>query len=310
MGSVTLPEIDPVATPALPSPLVLDQTTTGWVTLRVTVPAEDADLAAGLLWSAGVAGIEERSVPVPCPTLEGTCVQLWAGATADVAPEAVRALGGRWAADVVAVEGDAWLDAWKAYARACRVGSRLVVVPAWQPVPDWVGTDDVVVRLEPGRAFGSGAHATTRLCLGELEAQVAPGARVLDVGCGSGVLSVAAALLGADEVVAVDIDPEAHRATTANAVENDVVDRVRVVRPSLAEVTGTFTVIVANIGAATLTSLAPLVVERTAPGGTVVLSGLLEDQVADVTAAFEAEGAQLTATAADGEWRALVVRRT
>ena len=289
---------------------MLDQSTSGWVTLRVTVPAEDADVAAGVLWSAGVAGIEERSTPVPCPTAEGTCVQLWAGATAEVAPVAVQALAGRWPTDVVAVEGDAWLDAWKAYARPTRVGSRLVVVPAWQPMPDWVGADDVVVRLEPGRAFGSGAHATTRLCLGELETQVGPGARVLDVGCGSGVLAVAAALLGADEVVAVDIDPEAHRATTVNAVENDVGDRVRVVRPTLADVTGQFTVVVANIGAATLAALAPLVVERTAPGGAVVLSGLLEDQVAAVTAAFEAEGAHLAATAADGEWRALVVRRT
>nr|WP_249420246.1 50S ribosomal protein L11 methyltransferase [Rhabdothermincola salaria] len=286
----------------------MDLTTEPWVTLRVTVPAEEADLAAGVLWSAGVAGIEERSVAVPCPTTEGSCVQLWAGTTAELAPEALRALDGRWSADVVPVEDDAWLDAWKAYARPWRAGSRLVVVPAWQDAPAWVGVDDVVVHLDPGRAFGSGAHATTRLCMGELEAQVAPGARVLDVGCGSGVLAVAAALLGADEVVAVDIDPEAHRATTANAAENDVADRVRVVRPSLAEVTGEFTVVVANIGAATLTALAPMVVARTAPGGTVVLSGLLQDQVDLVTAAFEAEGAQLATTAADGEWRALVVR--
>lgn len=293
----------------LPSPVVLDPVADPWVTLRVTVPAGEADLVAGHLWSAGVSGIEERTLPVPCPDEGGTCVELLAGITACGADGALEVLGGRWMAEVVPVEGDAWLDTWREYARAWRAGGRLVVAPTWQDLPEWAGPQDVVVRLDPGRAFGSGAHPTTRLCLTVLEDQVASGSRVLDAGCGSGVLAVAAALLGASAVEAVDIDPEALRATAANAGVNGVAGTVRATNPTVDRVEGTFGVVVANIAAATLVALAPGLAVRAEPGGTVVLSGLLADQVDDVVEAFAAEGLARCTTAADGEWRALVLRR-
>jgi ribosomal protein L11 methyltransferase len=286
---------------------VLDLTASPWVTVRVVVPTDEAEHVIGRLWDGGVAGIEER----PGPTHEdGTAtVELLAGVPASDVVGVLEALAGPWTADVVSVEDDTWLDAWRDWARAWRAGSRLVVVPAWTDPPDWVGHDDVVLRLDPGRAFGSGAHATTRLCLAELEGRVGEGDEVLDVGCGSGVLAVAAARLGARRVEAVDIDPEAVRATTDNALTNAVSSVVGASTTPVEDVTGEFAVVVANIGAATLVGLAPALVARTTPAGTIVLSGLLAEQADLVTAAMEQEGAALVGTAADGEWRALVLER-
>ena len=132
---------------------------------------------------------------------------------------------------------------------------------------------------------------------------------MLDIGCGSGVLSVAAALLGAGVVEAIDIDPEAVRATEANAVRNGV---PLVVRSSLArpeDVAGTASLVVANIGAAALVAMAASVMAKVEPGATLVLSGVLDEQVASVRRAYEAVGAVSAGGAADGEWRALVLVR-
>lgn len=271
------------------------------------VTPDDADVVAADLWDAGAAGIEER--PVRTPGGAPPAVELLAGLPAERADEAMAAVGGRWPADLVPVEGDEWLDAWRQWARPWRAGSRLVVVPAWLEPPAWVGPDDLVVHLDPGRAFGSGAHATTRLCLAELEHRVRRGDRVLDVGCGSGVLAVAAARLGADHVEAIDIDPEAVRATSANAERNGVADRVRATLTPVEDVREGADVVVANIGAATLRALAAHLVGAAQPGGTVVLSGVLDGQVEPVAAAVAAAGAEVAGTGADGEWRVLVFSR-
>jgi ribosomal protein L11 methyltransferase len=275
--------------------------------LRAVVSVADADVAAGDLWDAGAAGIEERSVKAS----EGApaMVELLAGVPAARADAALAAVGGRWPVDATPVEGEEWLDAWREWARPWRAGSRLVVVPAWLEVPAWAGADDLVLCLDPGRAFGSGAHATTRLCLAELEHRVRPGARVLDVGTGSGVLALAAARLGATHVEAVDIAPDAVEAASGNADRNGVADRVHPSLTPIEDVAGEFDVVVANIGAATLTALAPHLVAAVRPGGTLVLSGVLAEQVEVVAAAVTGVGVSACATAADGEWRALVFAR-
>jgi ribosomal protein L11 methyltransferase len=279
-----------------------------WVTIRAFVPTDEVDVAVAALWDAGVAGIEERTA---APATGGPTprVELLAGAPAEAAGAALTAVAHRWPAEAVPVHGDQWLDTWRDWARAWRAGSRLVVVPAWLEVPAWVGADDVVVHLDPGRAFGSGAHATTRLCLAELEARVAPGATVLDVGCGSGVLAVAAARLGAETVDAIDIDPEAVAATTANAEANEVGGSVHATPTPLGRITGTYDVVVANIGAATLRAMAPDLVRTCRPGGTIVVSGVLAEQADAVGAALAEAGARAAGGAADGEWRALVATR-
>lgn len=285
---------------------MLEPSLCAWVSVRVVVPADDADLAAGLLWTGGVCGIEERARGGPAG---GGVVELLAGVPEPDVRAVEAALGGRWPVEVVPVEGDEWLDAWRAWARPWRAGSRLVVVPAWLEAPAWTGGEDVVVTLDPGRAFGSGAHATTRLCLAELETRVRPGHRVLDVGCGSGVLSVAAARLGAAAVLALDIDPEAVRATTDNAARNAVAERVAAGLTPVGDVGDRHDVVVANIGAATLIGLAPVLADRVDEGGVLVLSGLLADQGAAVADAVLTAGLVPAGTAADGEWRVLAFQR-
>jgi ribosomal protein L11 methyltransferase len=276
---------------------------THWVTLRLVVDEDQVELATAALWDAGVAGIEERTVRDG----QGAArVELLAGAPADLADQVSAAVEQRWTIEVAPVEGDEWLDEWRRWARPWRAGGRLVVVPQWLDLPEWLGRDDLVVRLDPGRAFGSGAHATTRLCLAELEHRVSPGDRVLDVGAGSGVLAVAAAHLGAADVEAVDIDEEAVRATAANAVLNAVDGVVRASCTPVERAEGGRDLVVANIGADTLVALAPHLVRALRPGGVLVLSGVLACQAEAVGTAVVAAGATIAGTAADGDWRALV----
>lgn len=272
-----------------------------WVTLRLVAPRADVDLAVAALWEAGVAGIEER------PAGEG--VELRAGVPAGALDPVLAALGERWPTEVEAVDDTAWRDAWRAHARAWRAGRRIVVAPAWTPLPDWAGSDDLVVRIDPGQAFGSGSHPTTRDCLAELETLVGPGSTVLDAGSGSGVLAVAAALLGAARVRAVDVDPEAVRATAANVGAAGVADRVEVSDDPVGAGAEPVDVVVANIGAATLEELADDLVAALAPAGTLVLSGLLAEQVDRVLDRYRARGLVVRRTVADGEWRTVVLDR-
>jgi ribosomal protein L11 methyltransferase len=272
----------------------------GWATVVVRLAAEELDEVSGRLWAAGVAGIEERD------ERDGS-VELRAGVAASALDAVVAALADHeLSVEAVADDGG---DAWRAFARSWRAGERLVVVPAWLDPSADVHADDLVVTLDPGRAFGSGAHPTTRLCLAELEQLVRPGDAVADVGCGSGVLAVVAARLGARPVRAVDVDPEAVRATAANALANGVGDVVVAAdQPATALPRGAHDLVVANIGAAVLIELAPALVGATAPGGRLVLSGVLAEQVEQVAAALVRAGATLEGERADGEWRALLAR--
>jgi ribosomal protein L11 methyltransferase len=180
------------------------------------------------------------------------------------------------------VEDRAWEREWLRDFHAMRFGERLWVCPHHEEVAQ---AHAVVVRLDPGLAFGTGTHASTALCLGWLDAHLLPGARVIDFGCGSGVLAVAAALLGAAEVHAFDIDPQALTATAENAAANGVASRVRV-HALAGTLPATSDVLLANILAGTLCTLAPRFAQATAAGGAAVLAGILEHEVPDVTAAY------------------------
>ena len=254
-------------------------------TVRVTVDAGDVDDVSGRLWLAGATAIGEEAA--------GDRVTLVAGyPDRPRAERAAASVGG----EVAEVEPGAWLDAWRTFARSVRAG-RLVIHPAWTDPPP-VEPADLVVEIDPGRVFGHGGHPTTRLLLEELADRIAGGERVLDVGCGSGVLSVAAALLGASEVVGVDIDPDAVTVTLDNARRNGV--EVTATTTDLADVEGRYDLVLANIGADVLIDLAPQLQAR---GDALLLSGVLTERAEEVAAAYAGTA---TVRELDG-WVAIVV---
>lgn len=183
---------------------------------------------------------------------------------------------------VESLEDRVWEREWLRDFRPLRFGDRLWVAPAGHAIE---APNAVIVRLDPGLAFGTGTHPTTRLCLEWLESLPLAGRRVLDFGCGSGILSIAAVLLGARSVTALDIDPQALVATRTNSERNGVSDRIGTTAES-ATLEGEFDVVVANILAETLKVNAGTIVARLKPGGTLGLSGILGDQAADVARAF------------------------
>lgn len=234
------------------------------------------------------------------------------------------------------IEEEDWANAWKQYYTIQRIGTRMVIVPSWldyQPLPD-----DLVVRLDPGMAFGTGLHPTTQLCLIELERYVTPGMHVLDLGCGSGILSIAAARLGAARVLALDTDPIAVEATRTNAVLNGVADKIIAAEGSLGrgaafghwlrpdaginveappllpaslpdDVPPQFDLAVANIIARVLVAVAPDFAVALRPGGLLISSGIIADREPDVVAAYAAVGLEAVARRQEGDWVALVHRK-
>ena len=175
-----------------------------------------------------------------------------------------------------------WVRATQAQFPPTRISDRLWIVPTWHDPPEPTA---IAVRLDPGVAFGTGTHPTTQLCLAWLDDHVVPGARVLDYGCGSGILSIAAAKLGAGDTVGIDVDDQALEAARANAAANHV--SARYTGPDKLH-TGSFDIVVANILSNPLKLLAPALLARVAPRGALVLSGVLERQSDEVIATYRA----------------------
>ena len=214
-----------------------------------------------------------------------------------------------------------WLAASREDIEPIEIGS-LWIGPCWATPPQ----ERTIVRLEPGLAFGSGRHPTTRLCLERLVATPPVGIDVIDYGCGSGILAIAAAVLGAHRVTALDIDPQARQATVENARINGVSDRVKVVAEGAAtgatadvaagSIAGAVTnaaaapasLVIANILAGPLVELAPVLAAKTAPGGDLALSGILEAQADEVAGAYQDAFDIHTRTSRDG-WVRLDGRR-
>ena len=206
-----------------------------------------------------------------------------------------------------------WAEAWKEHFPVLRVGRRLVIRPTWrehEPLPG-----DVVVALDPGMAFGTGLHPTTRLCLATLDRLADRGAladaRVLDVGCGSGILALAALRLGAATALGVDTDPIAVEATLANAGRNDLGGpdgRIAACEGSLPSGEAPFGVVLANLIAGVLVPLAPLLREELTSDGVLLASGIFVDREAEVAAAFGQAGLEVTGRDAEGDWVALEAR--
>lgn len=249
--------------------------------LVVTVTVDEVELASDVLWSLGVVAIEERN--------NGDDIELWTSLGDDhdtVLDAAQSALPWPWRT----VELDlASADTWRQFAAPTWVAPDLVFCPAWVDVefPPGASPDAVtIVKIEPGATFGMGDHPTTVLTALLMHERDLAGLRVLDVGCGSGVLAVAACLLGAREAEGIDIAPAAIGTTEANAAANGVGERVTVSCTPLADVDGPFDLVLANILAPALIELAPDLRRVLAPGGSLVISGILADNHEHVLAAL------------------------
>lgn len=263
----------------------------------VTVPVDEADLAVDRLWQLGVRAVEERS-PVDgsgrgASEIEasagGSSVELWTcvGDADDALKRAADAMEPSWEWRIVDVDVTAETT-WREYVTPIWVDEDVVIVPAWVPRPD---LDDrvTVVEIETGAAFGLGDHPTTLACARELRHELqrrTSGVSVLDVGCGTGVLSVVAALGGARTVRSIDVSDGAVEATRENAERNSVGARVQVDSTPLSGVEGPFDVVVANILAPTLVAMADDLERVTAPDGVLIISGILAASHAHVLAAL------------------------
>lgn len=254
---------------------------------RYTLPRTpdlDAELVGAELFSAGALGVWERP----------DTLVAWFDAPTDAVP-----VGGVWE-----VEPDRdWQAEWKATIRPVHAG-RVAIVPTWLAEDHVPADGEVTLVLDPGRAFGSGHHATTTMCLELLQGLDLVGARVLDVGCGTGVLALAAARLGADEVQAVDVDPEAVAVTGENASRNGLEVTVR--RGSVEAAGGTAGVVLANLATDTVVALAERLVAATRPGGALIVSGIATERAARAIGALTAAGLAVAETRTRDGWTAVL----
>ncbi len=288
--------------------------------LTVRLEPEATDAVANFLWEAGALGVVEEG--------DGTPVGLRAFFPPGSDPgelrrrvaaylAALRALAvspGPGDLAITRLPDQTWAEAWRAHFRPLPIGRRLLVCPPWDvPAPsDPVRAGRTPIVIEPGRAFGTGSHATTRGALELLERALAaaPAARALDVGTGSGILAVAAALLGVPAVGALDVDPDAVAAAAENAARNGVGERVRVELASLEAWAGPPSdVVLANLLGPALVALAPVLARHATGSGRLIAAGLLAPETAVVAASFVPEGFGLVEVTEHEGWAALLLRR-
>jgi ribosomal protein L11 methyltransferase len=293
-----------------------------WLEIAVEVAGIDAEIAADLLRQACPGGVAietqsrlDRETETYVPDGDGAALvkgYLHPGPDAERVQQNMRLAlqtaplqrPATWHEPTLLADAD-WRDSWKRYFGVQRVGRRLVIVPSWEKYD--AKRDDIVLRIDPGMAFGTGQHQTTAMCLAALEEVVTEGQSVLDLGCGSGILAIAAAKLGAQRVLAIDIDPQAVKAANENATANGVTIETRT--GTLDAATERFDVIAANISGLTLERLAPLLFASLNGGGALIASGFLDEALSGLVAAFEAAGLQIERVIEDGQWRSVIARR-
>jgi len=280
--------------------------------VAVDVNADEADEAGARLFELGAQGVEERDASTLARGAggPGSVTLIASFETLDDVEGAVAELPPAWSPRIQEVVGDGWRDEWKKHFEPFRICEGVVVRPPWREHTAAPG--ERVIVLEPGRAFGTGLHETTSLVaevLGGLTTLA--GATVLDVGCGSGILAIVALALGAQRARAIDVDPDATAVTRENAARNAMSARLDADETAVQDLDATYPIVLANIEANPLVGMAPALAARVAPGGLLVLSGILAEdiapaQVPSVRTAYA--GLSLLETRRKGEWVALVMQ--
>jgi ribosomal protein L11 methyltransferase len=284
-----------------------------WNRIDVVVPEEDAEAIAFDVAEALGVGVEliddgfrfYVDAAVPNDLWEGKLRRILAE-FGDQRPERADAVEVR----MQDMAEDDWADRWKLYFKPLRVGRRFLICPTWEESVPEVG--DCVILMDPGRAFGTGHHETTRLCLEWLEDRAethrADATSLLDLGTGSGILAMGAALLGFGRVFAIDNDEEAVEVARENLRVNGLEGRIVLSAGSLGEVDQNFDVVVANLQANPLTEMALALSDRLQPEGMLVLSGILIEQEQTVCSAYEDAGMTFVERRSAGEWSLLAFR--
>ncbi len=292
-----------------------------WIELSIQTDAEGAEAAAAWLneYVSGGAVIEQTITPEAGETLDpARTFTVRAFFSADATEPLARAQEGLWhlaqlrsmsAPQTRELAEEDWAEAWKKFYTIVHLGQHLVIKPSWLEYTP--SAEEIVIELDPGMAFGTGLHPTTRLCLAALEERMTPGARVLDVGTGSGILSIAAARLGAREITALDIDPIAVETASRNVTISGVGRVVQVRRGSVEQVEdgSPFDLVCVNILAEVIAEMAPSLSAVLKPGGIIIASGILDYKAEDVVDAFRTVGIRVIEKKQEEDWVALVGTR-
>lgn len=300
-----------------------------WTDITVTVPkanAETAEAIATMIANGGIyvedySDLEQQVQEIAHVDLieqelldkprDQVIVHLYL--SPDEAPGEVLSLLGQrleaaqipYTLDTTGVEQEDWRNAWKKYYHASTVGKRLAIVPSWEEFE----TDRIVLKMDPGMAFGTGTHETTSLCLETLDEHISGGERVLDIGCGSGILAIAALKLGAAAAEGVDIDPMCVRTSGENAALNGIGSQFKVLVGDLSDkASGKYDVIVANIVAAAIKSLSPALPPLMKPDSLFVASGIIDTRKDEVIQAIEAQGLRVVQVKEKKGWVCLLCR--
>lgn len=299
-----------------------------WIEVSLSVDGEAAEATADLLQRFGYQGVAVEHEGIPpdkldedeIPPAQSLTVRAYipdderAAETKQRLTEALRYMNMMYpmpAPVFKLVDEQDWAEAWKVHYHPVRIGRRLLIRPLWVEVE--AQPDDLVIALDPGMAFGTGTHPTTQLCLEALDDLVQPGVQALDLGCGSGILAIAAAGLGAGHVLALDIDPIAVDATIKNAEANGVGAKITAQTGSLESLVTSarrFDLAVVNI-------LARIIIQMcdehlgdvVRPGGLAIFSGIIEEQADDVEAALRKTGLEPYRRRLQGDWVVIEARR-
>src|SRR5437763_6789159 len=302
-----------------------------WLELTVETHPEAIESVSELLssYTTGGVAIEEPIELIDegqeYRVLAGQPVKVHAYLPVDGTEEALRqrvaeglwhlaSLGSHFVGDLQTriVNEEDWANAWKDYFHVTHIGKRLVIRPSWREYTPL--QDEVTLELDPGMAFGTGLHPTTRICLEQVEQRTRPGMRVLDVGTGSGIRALAAAKLGAASVYCIDNSSVAVESATANALANALSDRITVVAGVLdeaeaARMAGQYDLVLVNIIAHVIGGMAAQLARVLAPGGCLIASGIIESRRGDAQPALLAAGLELIEQVMIDDWIALVMRK-